>query len=85
MILWMIYESFFTKYSPVTCSTSGELACEIVNTFIVNMLKRKMWRKKFQRDFHLGKDATFNFGIKESNEFEQWSKGIHFLDDWTFF
>jgi len=62
-----------------------ELACEVANVFVIKFLKRKIWRRKFQRDFHLGKDATFNFGIKDSNEFERWNKGIIFLDDWTYF
>jgi len=62
-----------------------ELACEVVNTYLVNVLKRKIWRKKFQRDFHLGKDASFYFGIRESNDLETWHEGITFLDDWTYF
>jgi len=62
-----------------------ELACEVVNTFVVKVLKRKLWRKKFQHDFHLGKDASFYFGIRDSNAFESWNEGIVFLDDWTYF
>jgi len=62
-----------------------EIACEVVNTFIIQVLKRKLWRKKFQRDFHLGKDASFYFGITASNDFEKWNKGIRFLDEWTYF
>ena len=62
-----------------------ELVCEVVNVYIVKMLKRKIWKKKFQRDYHLGKDVTFHFGIKDGNEFEQWNEGIAFLDEWTYF
>jgi len=62
-----------------------QLACEIVNTFIVKTLKRKMWKKKFQRDFHLGKDASFYFGISDSKDFEKWNQKITFLDEWTYF
>jgi len=62
-----------------------ELACEVANTFIVNTLKKKMWRKKFQRDFHLGKDASFYFGIRDSKDIEKWNPGITFLDEWTYF
>ena len=61
------------------------LVSEMANIFIIKTLKRKIWRKKFQRDFHLGKDATFNFGIKESQELEGWNEGIEFLDEWTYF
>jgi O-methyltransferase involved in polyketide biosynthesis len=63
----------------------SELICEVTNAYVVNMLKRKIWKKKFQRDNNLGKDATFHFGIKNSNEFETWNNGIMFLDEWTYF
>jgi len=62
-----------------------ELACDVVHTFIVKILKRKIWRKKFQRDYHLGKEASFYFGISDSRDLEQWNQGILFLDDWTHF
>lgn len=62
-----------------------ELACEVANTFIIKALKRKIWRKKFQRDFHLGKDASFYFGISDGKDIEKWNKGITLLDEWTYF
>ena len=62
-----------------------ELACEVASTFIVKTLKRKMWKKKFQRDFHLGKNASFYFGITDSKDLEKWNQGITFLDEWTYF
>jgi len=62
-----------------------ELACEVANTFVIKMLKRKIWQKKFQRDFHFGKNALFYFGISDSKDFEKWNQGITFLDDWTYF
>lgn len=62
-----------------------ELACEVANAYIVRVLKRKLWKKKFQRDFHLGKEATFHFGINDSDDFEQWHQGIELLDEWTYF
>jgi hypothetical protein len=33
-----------------------------------------------QQQLHLGKYATFHFGIKDSNEMEEWHDGIEFLD-----
>ena len=62
-----------------------ELVCEVSNVYIVKLLKRKIWKKKFQRDYHLGKDVTLHFGIKDGKEFEKWNEGITFLDEWTFF
>jgi O-methyltransferase involved in polyketide biosynthesis len=62
-----------------------ELACEVANTFLIKTLQQKRWRKKFQKDFHLGEEATFHFGITDSNTFEHWNTDIEFLDDWTYF
>jgi len=62
-----------------------ELACEVANSYIVKILKRKFWKKKFQKDLHLGKDATFHFGISDGKEFETLHEGIKFLDEWTYF
>ncbi len=61
------------------------LACEVVNSYLVKILKRKIWRKKFQRDYGFGEDTSFYFGIKDSKDFEKWNQGITFLEDWTYF
>jgi len=62
-----------------------ELVCEVSNVYVIKLLKRKIWKKKFQRDYHLGKDVTLQFGIKDGKDIEKWSEGITFLDEWTFF
>jgi O-methyltransferase involved in polyketide biosynthesis len=62
-----------------------ELVCEVENTFVINTLKKKRWRKKFQRDHHLGTNVTMYFGIENGKDLEQWGKGIRFLDEWTIF
>jgi O-methyltransferase involved in polyketide biosynthesis len=61
------------------------LVCEVVNSFIVKVLKRKIWRKKFQKDYGFGEDTSFYFGIKDSKDFENWNQGITFLEEWTYF
>lgn len=38
-----------------------------------------------QKQLYLGKDATFNFGIRDSKEMEEWNPGINLLDDWSYF
>lgn len=63
----------------------AELACEVANEYIVKMLHSGLGKGSFQRKFHLNKDATFHFGIKESNHFEKWNPKIQFLDEWTYF
>ena len=40
---------------------------------------------KMQHRGHLGKDATYNFGVRDSKEMEGWNAGIQFLDDWSYF
>ena len=62
-----------------------ELVCEVDNTFVINTLKKKRWKKKFQRDHHLGPEATLHFGIQDGNDLESWGQGITFLDEWTVF
>lgn len=62
-----------------------ELVCEVENTFVINTLKKERWRKKFQRDHHLGPDAILYFGIQNGADLESWAQGIKFLDEWTVF
>jgi len=62
-----------------------ELVCEVENTFVINIMKKERWRKKFQRDHHLGADVTLYFGIQNGKDLEQWGQGITFLDEWTIF
>lgn len=62
-----------------------ELVCEVDNTTVINMLKKKHWKKKFQKDHHLGTEVTMNFGITDGKDLESWGKGIRLLDEWTVF
>jgi O-methyltransferase involved in polyketide biosynthesis len=62
-----------------------ELVCEVENSFVINTLKKNRWRKKFQRDHHLGADVTLYFGIENGKDLEQWGTGISFIDEWTVF
>ena len=62
-----------------------ELVCEVENMFVINVLKKERWKKKFQKDHHLGSDTTMHFGIRNGKDFEHWGQGIRFLDEWTVF
>jgi methyltransferase (TIGR00027 family) len=62
-----------------------ELACEVAASFVLNALKKDRWKRKFQRDHHLGPEATFHFGIPDGKNLESWGPGIRFLDEWTVF
>ncbi|MCX6005468.1 MAG: class I SAM-dependent methyltransferase, partial [Chloroflexi bacterium] len=63
----------------------SELACEVVNDLWLRKPMKAFLNVKMQKQFHLGRGATFNFGIKDSKEMESWGSGIKFLDDWSYF
>ena len=63
----------------------SELVCEVVNSFWLRPLLKRMLDFKLQRQVHLGKDATFRSGISDGREMEQWHSGIQFLDEWSYF
>jgi O-methyltransferase involved in polyketide biosynthesis len=62
-----------------------ELVCEVENMFVINLLKKERWRRKFQRDHHLGPDVTMHFGMEDGKDLESWAQGIRFLEEWTIF
>ena len=63
----------------------SELVCEVFNDLWLSKPLRGLVNFKMRKELHLGKDATFHFGIRESKEMEEWSPGITFLDDWSYF
>ena len=65
--------------------SGSELVCEVVNSLWLRKPLKKMVNLKMQQQLHLGKDATYGFGIRNSKEMEEWDKGIQFLDDWSYF
>lgn len=62
----------------------SELVCEVFNALWLTKPWKRMINFKMQRELHMGKEATFNFGIGDSQEMEKWNSGIEFLDDWTY-
>jgi methyltransferase (TIGR00027 family) len=63
----------------------SELVCEVFNDLLLKGALKGMVNFKMRKELHLGKDATFHFGIRGSREMEEWSPGITFLDDWSYF
>jgi len=63
----------------------SELVCEVFNSLWLKKPLKSMMNYKMQRQLHLGKNATFDFGIRDSKEMEEWNEGIQFLDDWSYF
>jgi len=62
-----------------------ELVCEVINSRWLKKWLRWMVNLKLQRQLKLGKDATFNFGLRDGREMEKWGEGIEFLDEWSYF
>ena len=65
--------------------SGSELVCEVFNSLWLKKPLKKIMDFKMQKELHLGKDATFHFGIRDSKEMEEWHEGIEFLDDWSYF
>ena len=65
--------------------SSSELVCEVFNSIWLKKPLKKIMDFKMQKELHLGKDATFHFGIRDSKEIEEWHDGIELLDDWSYF
>jgi len=63
----------------------SELVCEVFNSLWLKKPLKRMVNYKMQHQLYLGKDATYNFGIRDSKEMEKWHTGIQFLDDWSYF
>ena len=63
----------------------SELAFEACSTFGARMAKSRLGRRKFQRRFHLGKEAVFNWGIDNGHVLESWHSGIRLLDEIFYF
>ncbi len=62
----------------------AELVCEMFNSFWLQKSLQWIIEAKLQRELHLGKEATFNFGIKDGRDLEQWHDDIKFLDEWSY-
>lgn len=63
----------------------SELVCEVANEYVVRLMKGRLGRGKFRRQFHISEDIVYHFGIRRSDELEDWGPGIKFLDEWTYF
>lgn len=63
----------------------SELVCEIFNSFWLKKPWKNMIELKLQKEMHMGKNAIYQFGVKDANEIEKWSKGIRLLDEWSYF
>ncbi len=65
--------------------SGSEIVCEVFNSFWLKGIFRRIFNLKMRKKLGLGKEAVFNFGIRDSKEMENWNKGIKFIDDWSYF
>ena len=63
----------------------NKILCDSNNKLELKKPLKRMVNYKMQHRGHLGKDATYNFGVRDSKEMEGWNAGIQFLDDWSYF
>ena len=62
----------------------AELVCEVFNSRWLHSFWQPMFKIKMQRELHLGPDAMFNSGIRDSLDLASWHPGIEFLDEWSY-
>ncbi|MBN2146157.1 MAG: class I SAM-dependent methyltransferase [Anaerolineales bacterium] len=63
----------------------SEMVCEVVNQRWIRGVLGKIAAGKMQSRLKLGKGTEYCFGIASPDEMEAWSKGIHFIDRWSYF
>ncbi len=63
----------------------AELVTELSNRKIVEMMRGRIYKGKFRRQFGLSEDVVYQFGLENSREMERWIPGVAFLDDWTYY
>lgn len=61
-----------------------ELVCEVFNTNWLHGWRGSIVKRKLQNEMSMGSGAMFRSGLHDSDEMEQWRRGIQFLDDWSF-
>jgi methyltransferase (TIGR00027 family) len=62
----------------------SELVCELTNITWVEGFWGKMASVKMRKRFNMSQDARFTFGVSKPSEFEDWGKGIEFLEKWFY-
>ena len=61
----------------------SKLVCAVFNDLCLKKALNGIFNFKMRKELHLGKDATFHFGIRERREMEEWNPGITFFDGWS--
>jgi len=63
----------------------GQLVVEMVHEKYTRGFNKRVLAFKFKYELGFGKPMTYQCGIKASNEMEEWSPNLHWIDDWCYF
>lgn len=63
----------------------AELVAEVAHVRIVSMMRGRVGRGKFRRQFGISSDVSYQFGLRDSHDLEAWDPGLVLLDDWDYF
>ena len=63
----------------------AELVAEVAHSRIVRMMRGRLGRGKFRRQFGISGDVVYQFGLHDSHDIEAWAPGLVLLDDWAYF
>lgn len=63
----------------------AELVAEVAHARIVGLMRTRLGRTKFRRQFGVSGEVAYRFGMADSRAMEAWAPGLVLLDDWTYF
>lgn len=63
----------------------GQLVAEVVHEKYTRGFNKRILAFKFKYELGFGKPMSYHCGIKASEEIEEWSPNLHFIDDWCYF
>ncbi len=63
----------------------AELVAEVAHSRIVRIMRGRLGRGKFRRQFGTSGDVAYQFGLQDSHDMEAWAPGLVLLDDWAYF
>jgi len=63
----------------------AELVAEVAHSRIVRIMRGRLGRGKFRRQFGISGDVAYQFGLQDSHDMETWATDMVLLDDWAYF
>jgi O-methyltransferase involved in polyketide biosynthesis len=62
----------------------SEIVFEVFSSKWLKGWRKKLTDFKLQKQLKFGKDASYKFGIADSNEIERWSEHYKLIEDWSY-